>query len=57
MTGQLLVFNILSTVYFVLGSIHEEGRLVTQFGEVYTNYKQRVPRLIPIRVKFIRRID
>ncbi len=54
MTGQLLVFNILSTVYFVLGSIHEEGRLVAQFGEAYRNYMQRVPRLIPIKVKINR---
>ncbi len=35
------------TLYFIVGSIYEERRLVTAFGEAYAAYQQRVPRLIP----------
>jgi protein-S-isoprenylcysteine O-methyltransferase Ste14 len=50
MTLALLVLNIASTLYFWLGSIAEERRLVLEFGEQYIEYRRRVPRLIPIRL-------
>lgn len=36
-------------LYFVVGSVHEERRLVREFGEVYREYQRKVPRMIPFR--------
>lgn len=47
MTANLLVLYALMTLYFLIGSVHEERRLLAEFGEAYRDYQQRVPRLIP----------
>jgi protein-S-isoprenylcysteine O-methyltransferase Ste14 len=47
MTVNLLVTYLLFTLYFYIGSIHEERRLVSEFGRAYRAYQQQVPRLIP----------
>ena len=47
MSVNLLIFNILATLYFVIGSIIEERRLTVDFGEAYTSYKREVSRFIP----------
>jgi protein-S-isoprenylcysteine O-methyltransferase Ste14 len=47
MTANLLVLYALMTLYFHVGSIHEERRLLSEFGDAYRDYQQRVPRLIP----------
>ena len=47
MTANLLTLYILIALYFYIGSIHEEARLVDEFGESYVDYQRRVPRLIP----------
>jgi protein-S-isoprenylcysteine O-methyltransferase Ste14 len=47
MTRDLLFFNILSTVYFILGALHEEKTLKTEFGVDYVNYRNTVPMFIP----------
>jgi protein-S-isoprenylcysteine O-methyltransferase Ste14 len=47
MTANLLVLYVLITPYFLVGSMHEERRLLAEFGEAYRDYQQRVPRLIP----------
>ncbi|MBN1995730.1 MAG: isoprenylcysteine carboxylmethyltransferase family protein [Anaerolineae bacterium] len=47
MSVNLLTLFILCTLYFYFGSIHEEQRLVAEFGTAYKDYQQRVPRLIP----------
>ncbi len=47
MSANLLTLNVLFTLYFFIGSIYEERRLVAEFGEVYRDYQRRVPRLIP----------
>ncbi len=47
MTVNLLVTYAIFTAYFYLGSIHEERRLVREFGEAYVRYQASVPRLIP----------
>jgi protein-S-isoprenylcysteine O-methyltransferase Ste14 len=47
MTANLLTLYGLTTLYFYLGSIHEETRLLAKFGTAYADYRARVPRLIP----------
>ncbi|MBP7962626.1 MAG: isoprenylcysteine carboxylmethyltransferase family protein [Caldilineaceae bacterium] len=47
MTVNLAVTYAIFTAYFYLGSIHEERRLVREFGEAYVRYQAQVPRLIP----------
>jgi protein-S-isoprenylcysteine O-methyltransferase Ste14 len=47
MTVNLLTVYILITLYFYVGSFHEERRLLTEFGEAYRDYQRQVPRLIP----------
>ncbi|MBN1121473.1 MAG: isoprenylcysteine carboxylmethyltransferase family protein [Anaerolineae bacterium] len=47
MTLNHLIFNMFSTVYFVVGSLIEEGRLERIYGQQYRDYKRRVSWLIP----------
>ena len=48
MSVNLLTIYILFTIYFYVGSIHEETRLLAEFGADYRVYQQCVPRLIPL---------
>jgi protein-S-isoprenylcysteine O-methyltransferase Ste14 len=50
MTLSALLFSSMATLYFWIGSIYEERRLSATFGDAYSQYKQRVPRLIPIKI-------
>jgi protein-S-isoprenylcysteine O-methyltransferase Ste14 len=47
MTLNLLAFNILATVYFYIGALHEEQSLYEEFGPLYEDYKKRVPMFLP----------
>ena len=47
MTLNLLTFNILATVYFYIGALHEERSLMVEFGPEYEAYKKRVPMFLP----------
>ncbi len=47
MTVNLLTFNIIASVYFYVGALHEERSLVEEFGDAYKAYRQRVPMFIP----------
>ncbi len=47
MTVNVFATYLAFTLYFYLGSIHEERRLLDEFGAEYEDYRQRVPRLIP----------
>lgn len=47
MTTNLLIVYILFTLYFYIGSLYEEKRLLAKFGPIYAEYQRRVPRLIP----------
>ena len=47
MTVNLLVINLLTTIYLFLGSLHWETRLVAQFGDEYREYRKKVHRIIP----------
>lgn len=52
MTINLLTTYLLFTLYFYVGTFFEERRLLAEFGSVYRDYQQRVPRLLPFRFKF-----
>ena len=47
MTINLLVLFSAVTLYFYVGSIFEERKLVGEFGEAYREYQRQVPRLVP----------
>jgi protein-S-isoprenylcysteine O-methyltransferase Ste14 len=42
-----LIFFIIMTLYFIIGSYFEERKLVHKFGSKYSNYQKNVKRLIP----------
>lgn len=44
-----LLFNVLWTLWVVLGTYLEEKDLVTEFGEKYRHYQKTVPMLFPWR--------
>jgi len=41
---------ICSVAYFYIGSIYEERKLVENFGEIYREYQNQVPRIFPTRI-------
>lgn len=45
-----LVFFVCLTVYFIIGSIYEEKKLVELFGDEYVQYKKNTPRLVPLKI-------
>jgi protein-S-isoprenylcysteine O-methyltransferase Ste14 len=47
MTARFLVFTIISTIYLVLGSLHEETRLERAYGRRYGRYRRGVPFFVP----------
>ena len=47
MTVNLLTAYILVTSYLYVGSVFEERKLVLEFGDVYQDYLDQVPRLVP----------
>lgn len=48
MTVNALTFNLMVTLYFYIGSMFEERKLVREYGEVYVAHQRKVPRLFPI---------
>ncbi len=43
-----LLFNLLWTVWIVIGSYLEEKDLIAEFGDAYREYQKRVPMLVPL---------
>ena len=49
LTADRLLFNVLFTIWILVGTMLEERDLVADYGEDYQNYQRRVPMLIPYR--------
>jgi hypothetical protein len=49
MSSDRLLFNVLWTLWIVLGAYLEEKDLVAEFGETYRHYQKNVPMLFPCR--------
>ncbi len=47
LTTDRLFFNLLWTVWIVIGAYFEEIDLVAEFGDAYREYQKRVPMLVP----------
>lgn len=45
-----LIFFICLTLYFIIGSIYEEKKLVELFGSEYVQYKKETPWLVPLKI-------
>lgn len=47
MTDLALAFVIAGSLYFLIGTVPEEQKLVEIYGESYRQYQKEVPRIIP----------
>jgi protein-S-isoprenylcysteine O-methyltransferase Ste14 len=54
MTAQWLLLTVCSTIYFIIGALIEEKRLLVQFGDRYRRYQQDVPFMVPSMGRFRR---
>jgi protein-S-isoprenylcysteine O-methyltransferase Ste14 len=45
--ASALVTNMVLTAYLIIGTLLEERKLVSEFGEDYVRYQRKVPMLIP----------
>jgi len=50
MTLTYFIIVVIFVMYFYIGSVFEEKRLIEKFGEAYIRYQKSVPRIIPIKV-------
>ena len=50
MSLSYFIIVVIFVVYFYIGSVFEEKRLVEKFGEAYMKYQKSVPRIIPIKI-------
>jgi len=48
LTTDRLLFNLLWTVWIVIGACLEEIDLIAEFGDAYREYQRRVPMLVPL---------
>ncbi len=55
MNAAMLVSALAITIYFVLGSRLEEKKLIAIHGDTYRRYRERVPGLLPLPWKYLRR--
>jgi len=47
MTYNLLALILGLTIYIFVGAYFEERKLLLEFGDVYAEYRQRTPMLVP----------
>ncbi len=55
MTSYQFLTAILLTAYIIVGSYLEEKKLISYFGDIYRQYQQKVPALIPLPWKYLTR--
>ncbi len=51
LTTDRLMFNILWTVWIVIGAFLEERDLLAEFGDTYREYQRAIPMFIPRRIR------
>jgi len=56
LTADRLLFNILWTIWIIIGTVLEERDLVEDFGSAYRDYQREVPVLIPWRLPRLKRV-
>ena len=57
MDAMQLLSTVAATAYLVMGSKLEEQKLIQEFGEVYARYRERVPGLVPLPGKYLKKED
>jgi len=50
LTVDRLLFNMLWTIWIVIGTVLEERDLTAKFGDDYREYQRKVPMLFPTRI-------
>ena len=50
LTIDRLLFNVLWTLWIVVGTVLEERDLCDEFGDDYREYQRSVPMLVPLRL-------
>ena len=51
MSLSYFIMFVSASIYFYVGSIYEERKLVEKFGNEYQEYQKNVPRLFPLKFK------
>ena len=49
MSASTILINMVISVYFMIGAVLEERKLVLEFGEKYREYQRTVSMLFPWR--------
>lgn len=47
---QYLVFLVCAVIYFYIGTDYEEKKLINKFGNDYSEYMSKVPKIIPYKI-------
>lgn len=51
LSSDRLLFNLLTTIWIILGTILEERDMVSDVGKPYQQYQRQVPMMIPYRLR------
>ena len=57
MSALTLLSSAMITLYFIVGSLLEEKKLLVYHGEIYRRYMERVPGLIPLPWKYLSEME
>ena len=48
MTMRWLLLSCMASLYFIIGALIEEKRLLKEYGETYNRYREQVPFIVPV---------